>query len=222
MIHLHKEIEKIKKQVLSLGAEVEQNVHRALKSIEQRDTQIEGKIIAADDEIDCHEVDLEEECLKIMALHQPVAGDLRFIIAIFKMNTDLERIGDLAVNISVRTQFMAQTEKISIPSEFFKMSEKATSMLRRSLDAMVNSDKKAAYDVCNDDDDVDKLYHRFRDDITNRIAADPKNNHTLVRVLEIGHHVERIADHATNIAEDVIYMLDGKIIRHGRQLNSDN
>ncbi len=222
MIHLHREIEKIKKLVLSLGAEVEKNVHRALKSIGQRDAGIREKVTEADDDIDRHEVDLEEECLKVLALYQPMAGDLRFIIAIFKMNNDLERIGDLAVNISVRSSFMAQTERISIPSEFFKMAEKAMIMLRKSLDSMVNADTKLAYEVCRDDDEVDRLYRVLRDDITERIAADPKNNPALIRFLEIAHHVERIADHTTNIAEDVIYMLEGRIIRHGRELIPGN
>lgn len=212
--HLQAEIEKLKKKILYIGAMVEESVQRAVKAIERRDAKLATKVIEADIEIDHLEVDVEEDCLKILALEQPVAIDLRFIVAVLKLNSDLERIGDLAVNIAEHAAFLATQEKINIPFDFPRMSEKAQNMLKRSLDALVNMDVSLARRVCAADDEVDNINRAMYRQVQDSIRSHPKHLDCLIHLLEVSRNLERIADHATNIAEDVIYMIEGEIVRH--------
>ena len=213
-VHLQKEIEDLKRKVLSLGADVEENVHKAVLSLQKRDSTLAEQIIAADYYIDRREVDLEEDCLKILALHQPVAIDLRFVIAVLKINNDLERIGDLAVNIAERAVFLTSEPPIDIPFDFPGMSEKTKIMLKNSLDALVNMDAKLARAVCAADDEVDAINRMMYGQVQDGIRKNLEQIESLIHYLGVARHLERIADHATNIAEDVIYMVDGEIARH--------
>ncbi len=213
-VHLQKEIEDLKRKVLSLGADVEENVHKAVLSLQKRDSTLAEQIIAADYYIDRREVDLEEDCLKILALHQPVAIDLRFVIAVLKINNDLERIGDLAVNIAERAVFLTSEPPIDIPFDFPGMSEKTKIMLKNSLDALVNMDAKLARAVCAADDEVDAINRKMYGQVQDGIRKNLEQIESLIHYLGVARHLERIADHATNIAEDVIYMVDGEIARH--------
>ena len=213
-VHLQKEIENLKKDVLSLGADVEENVHKAVQSLRKRDSKLAEEIIAADYYIDRREVDLEEECLKILALHQPVAIDLRFVIAVLKINNDLERIGDLAVNIAEQAVFLTSKPPIDIPFDFAGMSDKTKVMLKNSLDALVNMDPKLARAVCAADDEVDAINRKMYGQVQEGIRKKIEQMESLIHYLGVARHLERIADHATNIAEDVIYMVDGEIVRH--------
>ena len=212
--HLQIETEKLKKAILSLCATVEENVRSAVRAIEERDEALAKEVIRSDVEIDQREVEVEEECLKILALHQPVAIDLRFIVAVLKINSDLERIGDLAVNIAERVSFLASTERVPVPFDFGDMAEKTESMLKRSLDALVNMDSSLARGVCADDDEVDALNRKMYDEVKAAIRESPDRLESLIHFMSVSHDLERIADHATNIAEDVIYMTEAKIIRH--------
>ncbi|MBN2182224.1 MAG: phosphate signaling complex protein PhoU [Sedimentisphaerales bacterium] len=212
--HLQREIENLKKKILALGARVETTVHEAIRSIEQRDAALAQKIIEDDIQIDDFEVEVEEECLKILALHQPVAIDLRFIVAVLKINSDLERIGDLAVNIAERSAFLASQEPVNAVFDFSRMSKKTESMLNKSLDALVNMSSELAHEVCGDDDEVDGINRQMYLRIQEAIQKYPEQMPSLIHLLSVSRHLERIADHATNIAEDVIYMIDGKIVRH--------
>ena len=213
--HLHREIESLKKKILALSAVVEQSVHRAVKALEERDSELARRVIRDDDEqIDQAEVDVEEECLKLLALYQPVATDLRFIIAVLKINNDLERVGDTAVNIAERADFLAGQAPLEIPAIILDMSERAQSMLRRSLDALVNMDASLAGEIFAEDDAVDDLNRQIYTDVQARIPEHPEELERLMHLLGVARHLERIADHATNIAEDVIYMVKGEIIRH--------
>ena len=175
---------------------------------------IAKKIIDTDQEIDTAEVELEEECLKIIALHQPVAVDLRFINAVVKINNDLERIGDEAVNIAERVENISKRLPLSVPFDFAAMAEKAEAMLKESLDALVNQDVDLAYKVCLDDDDVDRMNHMVYDEVKKAIKKQPDRVGYLLNLFLVARHLERIADHATNIAEEVIYMIEGIIHRH--------
>jgi phosphate transport system protein len=157
---------------------------------------------------------MEEECLKILALHQPVGSDLRLIVAILKINNDLERIGDLSVNIAERAVFLASPETIDIPLDFARMAENVESMLRRSLDALVNTDLAAAHEVLEADDEVDAINREMYVQVQDAIRQHPQRVERLIHLLSASRHLERIADHATNIAEDVIYMIEGEIVRH--------
>ena len=216
--HFQRELEKIKKKILSLGAMVEERVRMAIQAIEEFDGEIAKKIILSDHEIDEMEVEVEEECLKIMALHQPVAVDLRFLIAVIKINNDLERIGDQAVNIAQRVKTITKKERLDFVFDYSVMAEKAEAMLKMSLDALVNLDDDLAFKVLLLDDEVDDIKEKAYNLIKRAISENPDNVSYLINLLLISRHLERLADHATNIAEEVIYMIEGEIVRHGKKL----
>jgi len=212
--HLQKEIEQLKKNLLTMGAVVEDMVYLATKSIVKRDARMAQEIITRDLEVDEMEVEIEEECLKILALHQPVAIDLRFIIAVLKINSDLERVGDLAVNIAERSLFLSGQEEVCLAFDISAMAEKVESMLTRSIDSLVNLDVPLAYRVRKDDDRVDAINREMYEKVKSELAVHPAAANCLLHLLSVGRHLERVADHATNIAEDVIYLVDAEIIRH--------
>ena len=212
--HLQREIDVLKRKILALGASVEEAVRDAVYALENRDVAMAKRVIDNDVNIDQSEVDVEEECLKILALHQPVAIDLRFIIATLKINSDLERIGDLGVNIAERALFFAGVEGKLIPLNFIDMAKKAQVMLKSSLDSLVNLDANLAKQVLLQDDAVDEENRRTYMQVQDGIRAKPENMEALIHLLSSSRHIERIADHATNIAEDVIYMIEGDIVRH--------
>lgn len=213
-LHLQREIMSLKKSILTLGGMVEEQVREAVRSFLQRDSKLAASVVESDEEIDRTEVRIEEECLKILALHQPVAVDLRFIVAVLKINNDLERIGDLAVNIAQRAARLAVKPQPCGPFHIPEMADKAQAMLKKSLDALVNSDAKLAREVCEADDEVDDLNRSTLQDVRGCILSDPQTVKDALRYLEVSRHLERTADLATNIAEDVIYMTEGEIIRH--------
>ncbi len=217
MQHLRREVDRLKRKLLALSAYVEESVQRAVRAVSERDEKLAQRVIDTDFEIDEMEVDVEEDCLKILALHQPVAIDLRFIIAVLKINNDLERIGDLAVNIAERAVSLSKRDKINSPFDFQTMAERVQKMLQKALDALVNADAKLAREVLVSDDEIDEMNRQMYDSIKMGIRQDPENVDTLIQVLAISRNLERIADHTSNIAEDVIYMVDGDIIRHGHR-----
>ena len=213
-VHMKREIDKLKQMLLSLCQVVENNLRQAVKSIKERDAKLAEKVIEMDIQIDQMEVDMEEECLKILALYQPVAIDLRFIITALKINNDLERIGDLAVNLAEHSTFLAGRQKIDVAFDLDAMTEKTQSMLRKSLEALVKMDSKMAYEVCADDDEIDAMDRQMNMTVQKAIHTHPDQMEYLTHLLSVSGHLERIADHTTNIAEDVIYMIEGRIIRH--------
>lgn len=217
-VHLQREIERIKSSLLSLCGLVEDQVQLATRAFLDRDEQLAETVIRRDAEIDHREVDLEEECLKTLALHQPVAIDLRFVVAALKINNDLERIGDLAVNIARKALAFAREPYIDIPFDVSGMSEKTQAMLRDAIDALVNLDAQLAERVCHADDEVDSLKREYREQTESLIRREPQKAPAYLRLLAVTRNLERIADCATNIAEDVTYMVVGKIIRHGRSV----
>ena len=200
--------------MLSLGTMVEESVRLSVKALESRDTALAQQIIDVDREIDVKEVEVEEECLKILALHQPVAIDLRIISSIIKINNDLERVGDEAVNIAERVITMAKETPANIQFDYNLMAEKTESMLKRSLDAMVKLDEDIAYKVCLDDDEVDEMNGFIYEQVKLAIKREPEHVGYLINLLLVSRHLERIADHATNIAEETIYVIGGVIHRH--------
>lgn len=212
--YLIRELDKIKKKILSLGALVEERVRIASAAVDNRDAAIAQKIIDTDWEIDEMEVEVEEECLKILALHQPVAVDLRFIVAVIKINNDLERIGDQAVNIAERVLTISKRPEMDFVFDYLPMAEKAEAMLKMSLDALVNMDVDLALKVVTMDDEVDAIKTLAYDRIKEAIKAKPERVGSLINLLLISRHLERLADHATNIAEEVIYLIEGEIVRH--------
>jgi len=216
--HFDRELEKVKKKILSLGALVEERVYLAIKAIDKKDSELATEIIKLDYEIDEKEVEVEEDCLKILALYQPVAIDLRFIIAVIKINNDLERIGDEAVNIAERIQSMAKHLISSFNFDYTEMAEITATMLKQSLDALVNLDIDMAFKVITMDDQVDGIQSNAYSQIKKAMREHPAEMTYLINLYLISRHLERVADHATNIAEEVIYLIEGEIIRHGKYL----
>jgi phosphate transport system protein len=214
VLHLHREIEKLKKQIVLLAGMVEGRVADAVRSIESRDSELAGRVRLADAEIDQAEVDVEEECLKVLALHQPVAIDLRFIVAVLKINGDLERIGDEAVNIAGRALRISGCPLPECRIDLSALTARVQQMLKQSLDALVNMDVAKAHEVRHADDGVDELVRTQFETVKQGIREHPDQADPLIEYMRIFRYLERIADHATNIAEDVIYMIEGEIVRH--------
>jgi phosphate transport system protein len=209
-----KELDRIKKRILALGALVEERTRMAIKAIDANDSDLAEKIIKSDYEIDEIEVEIEEECLKVLALHQPVAIDLRFLVAVIKINAELERIGDQAVNIAERVGVTAKREQLDFYFDYATMGEKVQAMLKMSLDALIHLDYDVAFKVVLMDDEVDKIKDEAYDQIKKAMGNNPDKVGYLINLLLISRHLERLADHATNIAEQVVYLVEGDIIRH--------
>jgi phosphate transport system protein len=211
---MQKELDKLKKQILFLGAMVEEHVDMAIKAVDKKDAALAEEVIKADLKVDELEVEIEEECLKLLALYQPVAEDLRFIIAVIKINHDLERIGDEAVNIAERMVYISTRPPVPVSFDYRVMSEKTRAMLKSSLDALVNMDEDLANNVRLKDDEVDQINREIFDYIKQAILENPDKGGYLINLFSICRNLERIADHATNIAEEVIYLIEGIIQRH--------
>ena len=212
--HLRQEMDRLKRKLLFVGSMAEQSVRKAGLALKEMDARAARDVVTLDHQIDLKEVELEEDCLKIMALHQPVANDLRFVVAALKINNDLERIGDLGVNIAKRVIYLSKQKPISIPFDFSIMWTSVLEMLRQSLNALVRGDVKLARVVCEQDDIVDEINRAMYAKVYDGIKKEPQNAEALIHYLSISKYLERVADYATNISEDVIYMIDGKIVRH--------
>lgn len=212
--HMQRELAHLEERLLEHCAAVEKNVALATRAIQERDEDLANEVKAADADIDLEEVAIEEECLKVLALHQPVAIDLRFIVAALKINNDLERISDLAANIARRALKINREPALPDFFDFGLMAEKTMAMLRNGVDAMVRMDVDLAHSVCAADDDVDRMNRAMFEIVERRTAEDPSKLPILLHYLSVSRQLERIADHATNIAEDVIYMITGEIVRH--------
>lgn len=217
-VHLMRETEMLKKQILSLAAHVEENLRHAVRSVIERDQSLASRAIETDRAIDIAEVEVEEECLKILALHQPVAHDLRYIVAIIKINRDLERIGDLAVNIAERAIQLISKPRPKTTFALDRMCDMCQRMVARSLDSMINRDAKLAREVwLSEDDRMDDMMAEAFDLVEKEIAEHPEHTQSLMNMLSVARSLERIADHATNIAKDTIYMVEGDIVRHRKR-----
>jgi phosphate transport system protein len=212
--HFLREIEKLKQAILAVGATVAEALRLAVKALEDGDVALAAQVIAGDEEIDRLEVDTEEECLKILALHQPVAADLRFIISVLKINNELERIGDLATSIAKRAVLLAQAEKVENPFDLRPMIKATRNMLHDSLEALVNLDSQLAYKVREADDIIDAANAEVHRRAQELMRQNPERIESLISFLSISRHLERMADHATNIAEEVLYLIEGQIVRH--------
>ena len=213
-VHLEREIQKLKRQLLSLSVLVDEQLQTSVRAVVERDEEQACEVRERDAEVDRLEVEVEEECLKILALHQPVAIDLRFLISVLKINNDLERIGDLTVNISRKTLAFEGLLLVELPFELQDMSRKVQAMLRDALDSLVNFDASLATEVCARDNEVDAMKRTVRREVERAVCAHPEQAKPLLRLAAVTRNLERIADLATNIAEDAIYMIEGKIVRH--------
>lgn len=212
--HLFREIEKLKQSILKVGKLVEDSLGNSVTAFAKRDKELADRVRTGDDAINKMEIEVEEECLKILALHQPVAIDLRYIIATLKINNDLERIGDLSANIATRVASLVKLPSVPVPESIYRISDIVQTMLRNSLKSLVTMDAELARNVLTDDDIVDKLHGGMYTFTENSIRSDPENLSCYIQLLTISRYLERAADHATNIAEDVLYLVNGEISRH--------
>jgi len=212
--HLLRDLERLKKEILTVGSLVEEATNKAILALVDRRTELAEEVREGDRLVDEREVQVEEECMKILALHQPVAADLRFVVAMLKVNNDLERVGDLADNIAARALSLAAGEPLSVPPEIVDMSAKVQAMLRDSLNAVVGRDIDLARKVLHDDEAVDELHAHIFVILEERMRAHPERIPQEIQLLSVSRYLERIADLATNIAEDVVFMVDGEVVRH--------
>lgn len=208
------ELEDLKKQLLLMGVLVESQLQDALQSLIMRNSDLATRIVEHDVLIDRLDVEIDEVCLRLLALHQPAAGDLRFITTTMKISMELERMSDLAVNIAERVIELNQEPQLKPYIDLPRMAEWASQMVRECLDAFVNRDAELARKVCRDDDFIDGLTQQLFRELLSFMLEDPRTITRSTRLTFIGKYYERIADHATNVAELVVYMVEGKIIRH--------
>jgi len=214
LLHFNRDLENLKKQFLSLFALVEDNLRKALRSLEERNDELAREVIRGDKSVDGAEVGVEEECLKILALHQPVGQDLRYITAILKINRNLERLGDQAVAIARITHALRAQPMPEWPPEIGEIAEKALRMLQLAFESIIHLDTAIARQVWTGDDEVDELTERALLTLRSEMRAHPERLDALLGLNSLVYILERVADHATNIAKDVLYTVLGEIVRH--------
>ena len=212
--HLSQDLEEAYHRILALSGQVEEMFNQAIRALMGREYELAVNMIALDEEIDRVEVRIEEECLKMLALHQPVATDLRRLTTMMKVNNDLERIADLACNIAERATDLIEYPSFPIPELLRDMASEAISMVRVSLDAFVDLDIDLAYRVIQKDDAIDAMNVEIIDQVTQLMQRDPAWTEPALYSFSASRSIEQIADHAVNVAEDVIYMVNGVIVRH--------
>ncbi len=209
----HREIDNLKKKFMVLGSLVEDRLQKSCLAMQTRDSECLDEIISSDWEIDDMEIEVEEECLKILALHQPVAGDLRLLIAIIKINNELERIADIAVNIAKRVQTISKDSSLTFSINYQPMAGKVQHMFKLGLDALVTENADLARAIFLEDEEVNRLRNKAYHDVTRELNREPGHAKCLVNLYLLARHLERIGDRIKNIAEEVIYLVEGKIVR---------
>lgn len=212
--HLERDLENLQQDLLALASSVEEAIHKATRALQHRESDLAQEVIDGDSAIDEEENQVENECLKMLALHQPVAVDLRRIVSALKINTELERMGDIAEDIAERAVTLARLPEIIVSERLQRMTDVTTTMVRQSLDAFVNLDARLARVVCRLDDEVDRFNNEIIDELIALMEQSPELVEPGLSMFSAVRHLERIADHATNIAEDVVYLVEGVIIRH--------
>jgi phosphate transport system protein len=204
----------LKARLLHMGAAVEDLLARSIQALMERNLELAQESIKIESEIDQQEIQIEEECLKLLALYQPVAGDLRFVTAVLKINNDLERMGDLGGHIAERAIVLAAHREVRLPVDLRNMAAAVQKMLRMAMDAIVNQDAEIAARVIQADNEIDEYHQEMFPLIARQMRTAPETIEVLLHVLSASRHLERVADYATNIAEDVVYLVRGEIIRH--------
>ncbi|HSL51898.1 MAG TPA: phosphate signaling complex protein PhoU [Candidatus Deferrimicrobiaceae bacterium] len=212
--HFHEELEGLKQTLLAMGGLVEDQIRRAMRALLERDDVIAQEVIDRDRQVNTYDVEVDEQCVNLLALHQPAAGDLRFITTAMKIVTDLERIGDQAVNIAQRALELNREPQLKPYIDLPRMADRAQRMVKESLDAFVAGDTALARQVCAEDAEVDALKEQIFRELLTFMMEDPRTVSRAIRVILISRFLERVADHATNIAEMVIYLVEGKMVRH--------
>jgi len=212
--HIDQELADLRSQILRMGALVESQIEGSIKALVDRDADLASRIIERDTLVNTMDVEIDENCMRLLALQAPAASDLRFVTTAMKISTELERMSDLSENISARVIELNEEPQLKPYIDIPRMANWTMTMVRESLDAFVRSDAALARKVCADDDFVDNLQHQLFRELLSFMIENPATITRAIRLTFVGKSLERIADHATNIAELVIYMAEGKIIRH--------
>jgi phosphate transport system protein len=212
--HFHEELDGLKQTLLAMGAMVEDQIRRVMRALVERDEALARDVIERDREVNTYDVEIDEKCVELLALYQPTAGDLRFITTAMKIVTDLERIGDQAVNIAQRAIELNEEPQLKPYIDLPRMADKAQQMVKDALDSFVSRDTTLAREVCGRDSEVDALKEQVFRELLTYMIADPKTIARSIRLILVSRFLERVADHATNIAEMVIYMVESKMVRH--------
>jgi phosphate transport system protein len=212
--HFHDELESLKQTLLAMGGLVEDQIRRVMRALLERNDALAQEVIDRDRQVNTYDVDVDEQCVELLALHQPTAVDLRFITTAMKIVTDLERIGDQAVNIAQRTIELNREPQLKPYIDLPRMAELAQKMVKESLDAFVARDTNQARRVCGADAEVDALKEQLFRELLTFMMEDARTIPRAIRLILISRFLERVADHATNIAEMVIYLVEGKLVRH--------
>ena len=212
--HFHEELEALKQTLLAMGGLVEDQIRRVMQALTERDDAVAQAVIDRDRQVNTYDVEVDEQCVELLALHQPTAGDLRFITTAMKIVTDLERIGDQAVNIAQRVIELNREPQLKPYIDLPRMAMRAQAMVKESLDAFVTRDTDLARRVCAEDAEVDALKEQIFRELLTFMMEDPRAIPRAIRLILISRFMERVADHATNIAEMVIYLVEGKMVRH--------
>ncbi|MGH7275122.1 MAG: phosphate signaling complex protein PhoU [Nitrospiria bacterium] len=212
--HFDEELKALKEKILRMGALVEEQIRNSIKALVDRDSDLARQVIANDHRVNAMDVEVDEDCLRLIALHQPMAKDLRFITTAMKISTELERMSDLAENIAERAIELNEEPQLKPYIDIPRMAEHAQRMVKETLDAFVNGDNTLARKVCADDDFIDDLTHQIFRELLSYMIEDPHTISRAVRITFVAKYIERVADHATNVAELVVYLVEGKIIRH--------
>ena len=212
--HFHEELDALKQTLLAMGGLVEDQIRRVMTALIERDSELAQEVIDRDAQVNAYDIEVDEKCVELIALHQPTAGDLRFITTAMKIVTDLERIGDQAVNIAQRALELNREPQLKPYIDLPRMAERSQRMVKESLDAFVTRDTELARRVCAEDAEVDALQEQIFRELLTFMMEDARTIPRAIRLILISRFLERVADHATNIAEMVIYLVESKIVRH--------
>ena len=212
--HFHEELEALKQTLLAMGGLVEDQIRRVMRALVERDDALAQEVIERDQQVNAYDVEVDETCVSLLALHQPAAGDLRFLTTAMKIVTDLERMGDQAVNIAQRVLELNREPQLKPYIDLPRMAENAQLMVKQSLDAFVARDTELARRVCGEDAEVDALKEQIFRELLTFMMEDARTIPRAIRLILISRFLERVADHATNVAEMVIYLVDAKMVRH--------
>jgi len=212
--HFDEELKELKGKILRMGGLVEAQIHGAIRALTERDSTLARQVIENDRPVNALDVEVDEDCLRLLALHQPAAKDLRLITTAMKISTELERMSDLAENICERAIELNEEPQLKPYIDIPRMVNWSLQMVKEALDAFVNSDAGLARKVCADDDFIDDLTEQLFRELLCFMIENPQTISRAIRLAFIGKYIERIADHATNVAELVVYLVEGKIIRH--------
>jgi phosphate transport system protein len=212
--HRDQDLDRIRQALLRMGGLVERMIGDSMRALVERDAARAGDVVRADDDVDRLQVEIDGLCNRMLALQQPTAVDLRFLVSTMKIATDLERMGDCAVNVAQAVEVLNQEPPLKPYIDLPRLAELTRGMVREALDSFVRRDARAAVEVCRRDDEVDGLYKQLFRELVSYMAEDPRNITRALHLLLVSRNFERIADHATNVAEDVVFLVEGRDIRH--------